>query len=272
LEVVGALGWGEGFGCSRVSSTPIYKREHQGKGVDMPVRLKAFDRLPISGPKHPVYVTQQSNEGLYFKLEPGWVRRWLTANGVAEVPDYSIGRAYIERYADFGPFLEDFRNREGSGGYSRTVPVYVYLLFHSLSHHMMHSLSDTSGVDRDGIGEHIFPADLSFVIYRKGMTPDPSNIATMWRNDWQEFLRRALDQRMLRCGSGSLCDVRGGACPACIMVSEVSCIASNLLLSRAALRGGRGPEWEPATPTAASIMWKAGRVASRLYSRSGKSA
>lgn len=47
---------------------------------------------------------------------------------------------------------------------------------------MMHSLADTSGVDRDGIGEHIFPADLSFVIYRKGMTPDLGNISAMWRN------------------------------------------------------------------------------------------
>ena len=233
------------FGYTRVSSTPIYKREHQGVGVDMPVRLKAFDRLPISELKHPIYVTQQRNEALYFRLQEGRVRRWLLANQVADVPDYGIGRAYLERYSDFGPFLGDFRNREGAGSRPRTLPVYVYLLLHSLSHHMMHSLADTSGVDRDGIGEHIFPADLSFVIYRKGMTPDLGNVSAMWRNHSQEFLRRALDPRMLRCGSGSLCDVRGGACPACIMVSEVSCIASNLLLSRATLKGGPGPEWEP---------------------------
>lgn len=131
------------------------------------------------------------------------------------------------------------------GGYPRTLPAYVYLLLHTLSHQMMHSLADTSGVDRDGIGEHIFPADLSFVIYRKGMTPDLGNISAMWRNYAEAFLKRALDPRTLRCGSGSLCDARGGACPACVMVSEVSCIASNLLLSRAVLKGGKGPEWEP---------------------------
>ena len=233
------------FGYTRVSSRPIYKREHQGVSVDMPVRLKAFDQLPIPGPKHPVYVTQQRNEALYFRLHEGRVRQWLVANNVAGVKAYGIGRAYLEGYADFGSFLEDFRNREGSGHYLRTLSAYVYLLLHSLAHQMMHSLADTSGVDRDGIGEHIFPADLSFVIYRKGMTPDLGNISAMWRNHANEFLRRALDPRMLRCGSGTLCDVRGGACPACIMVSEVSCIASNLLLSRAALKGGRGPEWEP---------------------------
>jgi hypothetical protein len=110
---------------------------------------------------------------------------------------------------------------------------------------MIHSLADVSGLDRDSISEHIFPADLAFVVYRKGMTPDLGNISAMWRNHWAEFLRRVIDPRTLRCGSGSLCDARGGACPACIMVSEVSYIASNLLLSRAALRGGGKPGWEP---------------------------
>jgi hypothetical protein len=233
------------FGFTRVSSTPIYKREHQGKSVDMPVRLKAFDPLPIAGPKRPIYVTQQRNEALYFRLDVARVRRWLLENRIVDVPDDGLGQAFLEQYEDFGPFLKVFKDREGGGSYPRTVPAYVYLLLHSLSHQMMHALADSSGVDRDGIGEHIFPADLSFAIYRKGMTPDLGNISAMWRNHAGEFLRRALDPRMLRCGSGSLCDVRGGACPACIMVSEVSCIASNLLLSRASLRGGRGPEWEP---------------------------
>lgn len=233
------------FGYSRVSSTPVYKREYQGQSIDMPVRLKAFDQLPVQGTKRPIYVTQQRNEALYFRLNEARVIRWLTANGVTDVPDEALGRAYLERYEDFGPFLEIFKDREGTGGYPRTVPAYIYLLLHTLSHQMMHSLADSSGVDRDGIGEHIFPADLSFVIYRKGMTPDLGNISAMWRNHSEEFLRRALDPRMLRCGSGSLCDSRGGACPACVMVSEVSCIASNLLLSRAAMKGGKGPEWEP---------------------------
>ncbi|MBN9079042.1 MAG: hypothetical protein J0H84_22795 [Rhizobiales bacterium] len=233
------------FGYTRVSATPVYKRENQGTAVDMPVRLKAFDQLPVQGTKRPIYLTQQQNEALYFKLDEARVLRWLRANQITDVPNEGLGRAYLERYDDFGPFLEVFKDREGTGGYPRTVPAYVYLLLHTLSHQMMHSLADSSGVDRDGIGEHIFPADLAFVIYRKGMTPDLGNISAMWRNHADEFLRRAIDPRTLRCGSGSLCDARGGACPACVMVSEVSCIASNLLLSRAVLKGGKGPEWEP---------------------------
>ena len=235
------------FGYTRVCSTPVYHREYQGQSVPMPVRLKAFDTLPDTGGKHPIYVTQQNNEALYCKLDESRVRRWLERNGVSDLPppEISLGRAYLERYLDFGPFLDDYKDRERAGAFPRTLPPYVYLLLHSLAHQLMHSLADVSGLDRDSIGEYIFPADLAFVVYRKGMTPDLGNISAMWRNHSAEFLRRIIDPRSLRCGSGSLCDSRGGACPACIMVSEVNCISSNLLLSRASLRGGAKPEWEP---------------------------
>lgn len=234
------------FGYSRVSATPIYVREFNNRLVPMPVRLNAFPEMPNS--HHPIYVTQQRNEALYFKVNEERVRRWLVQNNIADVPSRDqkgIGAAYLEQYADFGAYLEAFKGREGLGSPQRALPPYVYLLLHTLAHQTMHSLTDISGLDRDGLSEYIFPADLAFVVYRKGMTPDLGNISAMWRNHGADFLRRMLDARLLRCGSGSLCDTRGGACPACIMVSEVSCIGANQLLSRAALRGGPPPNWEP---------------------------
>lgn len=234
------------FGYSRVSAGPIYNRESQGRSVAMPVRLKAFDALPGLGTRtHPIYVTQQRNEALYFKLDEERVRRWLELNQVPDTPPAGvrIGQRLIETYRDFGPFLDHYKDRE-RGGTPRSLGSYVYLLLHSLSHQLMHSLADLSGLDADGLGEHLFPADLAFVLYRKGMTPDLGNISAMWRNHSEDFLRHAIDPRLLRCGSGSLCDSRGGACPGCIMVSEITCVASNQLLSRAALAGGQPPTWE----------------------------
>lgn len=233
------------FGFSRVSATPIYHREFNGRQVPMPVRLNAFPELPNG--KRPAYITQQRNEALYFKLDKQRVRRWLMANRVSLGQDFSekqIGASYLETYVDFGVFLDEFKGREGRGRAPRSLSAYIYLLLHSLSHQVIHALADVSGIDRDGLGEHIFPADIAFVVYRKGMTPDLGNISAMWRNHSSEFLRRMLDQRMLRCGSGSLCDTRGGACPACIMVSEVTCIGGNQLLSRSSLKGGPAPGWE----------------------------
>ncbi|MBO9654444.1 MAG: hypothetical protein J7562_08965 [Agrobacterium tumefaciens] len=231
------------FGFTRVSSTPVYEREYQNRQVAMPVRLVAFDRMKNG--KRPIYVTQQKNEALYIKLDETRVRRWLQKNGIADMPpdDVGLGQGYLERYQDFGQFLDRYKDKERQG-MPRELAPFVYMLLHSFSHQLIHSLADASGLDRDGIGEYIFPADLAFTIYRKGMTPDLGNISAMWRNHAMDFLRRSIDPRMLRCGSGSLCDSRGGACPACIMVNEVSCGASNLLLSRSVLKGGLAPEWE----------------------------
>lgn len=234
------------FGFSRVSSSPVYHREFNGRQEPMPVRLNAFPILPNN--RRPVYITQQKNEALYFRLDEVLVRRWLRANEIAlpaDFDDKTLGASYLETYEDFGSFLDKFKDREGRARAPRSLPAYIYLLLHSLSHQVMHSIADVSGLDRDGLGELIFPADLAFVVYRKGMTPDLGNISAMWRNHSADFLRRILDQRMLRCGSGSLCDTRGGACPACIMVSEVTCIGGNQLLSRSSLKGGPAPAWEP---------------------------
>ncbi|WP_210337662.1 hypothetical protein [Ensifer sp. ENS02] len=231
------------FGFSRVSSTPVYHRETPNRKVAMPVRLVAFDEM--KNHQRPIYVTQQKNEALYVKLDEERVMRWLKRNDVIDMPpdDVGLSQAYLERYQDFGQFLDDYKDKERQG-MPRTLASFVYMLLHSLSHQLIHSLADASGLDRDGIGEYIFPADFAFTIYRKGMTPDLGNISAMWRNHAMDFLRRSIDPRMLRCGSGSLCDSRGGACPACIMVGEVSCAASNLLLSRSVLKGGPAPEWE----------------------------
>jgi hypothetical protein len=219
-------------------------REFNNRRVDMPVRLNAFPQMRNG--RRPIYVTRQNNEALYFRLDEGRVRRWLLANSVQDITDGKrLGASLLETYQNFGTFLDEFKQREGRGDARRAIAPYVYLLLHSLAHQVMQALADVSGLDRDGLGEYVFPADLSFVVYRRGMTPDLGNVSAMWRNHAREFLRRMRNARTLRCGSGSLCDTRGGACPACIMVSEVTCIASNQLLSRAALRGGAAPTWEP---------------------------
>ncbi|AFE05822.1 hypothetical protein COCOR_04421 [Corallococcus coralloides DSM 2259] len=233
------------FGYSRVSSGPIYHREYNGRSIPMPVRLKAFPR--INNGKHPVYVLQQDNEALYVRLNESRVRAWLAANAVAGTSidaSETLGAAYLEQYRDFGTFLDDYRKRDGSQGAARNLPAYVYMLLHTLAHQMIHALAETSGLDTDGIGELIYPADLSFIVYRKGMTPDLGHVSAMWRNHHREFLRLIGEPRRLRCGSGSLCDGRGGACPACVMLPDVACTASNQLLSRSMVAGGKAPQWE----------------------------
>lgn len=230
------------FGYSRVSAGP----ETVQKDRPMPVRLMGFPELPSR--RRPVYVIEQQNEALYVRLHEAMVVEFLRSNGVLTDPPAAprtLGGYLIEQYRDFGPFLKEFSVRDpASRVRSRDISSMTYLLLHSLAHHVMHGVARFSGLDLGSLSEVIFPADLAFAVHRRGMTEDLGNISSMWRDQNAALLRYLVAHRELRCGSGTLCDHRGGACPACIMIPENSCVAGNQLLSRAVLIGGRAPIWD----------------------------
>jgi hypothetical protein len=229
------------FGFTRVSSTPSTKE----KDLEMPVRLRAFDY--VENGKRPIYLLEQKNEGFYLRLDEKRVTEWLTRNGLGnQLPPRDgmrLGGLLIEQYQDFGRFLEGYRERS-SPRTPRSLSNYIYLLLHTMAHHFAHAVLEYSGLEHGSIGEYVFPADFAFLVYRKGMTPDLGNLSAMWRNQALAIFERLLSDRTLKCDSGTLCDQRGGACPACIMAPEVTCIAGNNLLSRAALNGGMPPGWD----------------------------
>ena len=229
------------FGYTRVGSTPSIKV----KDREMPVRLRAFDHVERG--KRPIYLLEQKNEGFYLKLSEARVIEWLRQNDLGDrLPPrdgMKLGGLLIEEYVDFGRFVENYRER-ATPKTPRSIPNYVYLLLHTMAHHFAHAVVEYSGLEHGSIGEYVFPTDLAFLVYRRGMTPDLGNLSAMWRNYGLTVLQRMLADRALKCDGGSLCDQRGGACPACIMAPEVTCIAGNNLLSRAALAGGAPPGWD----------------------------
>jgi hypothetical protein len=146
-----------------------------------------------------------------------------------------LGGPILESAQPFGQYFSLLRPS------SAAAYRYVYTLLHSFAHLFMKSIAEFSGLDLGSLGEYVFPADLSFVVYRNGTTMDLGNLSSLWRNENNQFLAHLLKPSSHRCNSGSLCDAHGGACPDCIMVPETSCIAMNRLLSRAVLRGGEAP-------------------------------
>jgi hypothetical protein len=222
-------------GYTRVSAAPTINKRNQ----DMPVRLRLFE--PLKNGKRPIYVVKQANEALYVTLKPEMVYQWLQTVGVLDLPAWdpkgkvAFGGPLLEVAQPFGRYFSLLR--KGDAATYR----YVYTLLHSFSHLFMKSVAEFSGLDLGSLGEYIFPADLSFVVYRNGTTMDLGNLSSLWRNENNRFLAHLLEPSSHRCNSGSLCDAHGGACPDCIMVPETSCVAMNRLLSRSVLRGGEAP-------------------------------
>lgn len=222
-------------GYSRVSAVPVMEK----RGQNVPVRLRLFE--PLRSGKRPVYVVTQANEAIYVRLQPEQVFEWLTAVGVTDLPHWDpggeikLGGRILEAAEPFGRYFSMLHPSDAS------TYRYVYSLIHSYAHLFMKAVAEFSGLDLGSLGEYLFPADLSFVIYRNGTTMDLGNLSSLWRNENNRFLAHLLEPSTHRCNSGSLCDFGGGACPDCIMVPETSCVAQNRLLSRAVLRGGVAP-------------------------------
>jgi hypothetical protein len=201
----------------------------------------------------------QSNEGLYFRLDEETVLEWLDANGIPlapAAPGVRLGGRLVEDFADmegdptarFSRFLDEYRRERGV---ARRAYPFVYTLLHTMAHHLIGISASMSGLDLGSFGEHIFAPDLAFLVYRRGMTMDLGNLSSMWRDRGSptygnEVLDRMVDPMSLRCGSESVCNHRGGACPDCVLIPESACLTRNELLSRSALVGRGAPRWDAA--------------------------
>jgi hypothetical protein len=245
------------FAYTRTSSMPTVMRDKAGL-AEMPVRLRLFDKVAVGdSARHPVLCLVQANEGLYVRLNEECVLRWLDANGIQPSPapaGVRLGGRLIEEFARlnavpgtrFSRFLDEYRRERAI---PRSAYPFVYTLLHTMAHHLIGVSASMSGLDLGSFGEHLFAPDLAFLVYRRGMTMDLGNLSSMWRDRGDpsygnEVLDRMVDPVSLRCGSESICNHRGGACPDCILIPENACITRNELLSRSVLIGRGVPRWD----------------------------
>lgn len=245
------------FAYSRTSSSPTVKRDKSGP-AELPVRLRLFEKVEVADSAlNPILCSVQSNEGFYVRLNEQLVRTWLSANFIPlppADPQVRLGGQLIEDFealerdpdTRFSRFLDEYR-REGT--LTRRAYPFVYTLLHTLSHHLIGTCSAMSGLDLSSFGEHLFVPDLALLVYRRGTTMDLGNLSSMWRDQGDadvgnQVLEHLLNPSSLRCGSESVCNRRGGACPDCTLIPENACITRNELLSRSVLVGRGRPRWD----------------------------
>lgn len=260
------------FAYSRTSSSPTVKRDKSGP-AELPVRLRLFERVEVADTAlNPILCSVQSNEGFYVRLDEDLVRSWLSANLIAlppADPRVRLGGQLIEDYealerdpdTRFSRFLDEYR-REGA--LTRRAYPFVYTLLHTFAHHLIGTCSAMSGLDLGSFGEHLFVPDLAFLVYRRGTTMDLGNLSSMWRDQGDadvgnQVLEHLLNPSSLRCGSESVCNRRGGACPDCTLIPENACITRNELLSRSVLVGRGSPRWDATASNLVGYLELAGR-------------
>lgn len=245
------------FAYTRTSSAPTVQRDKAG-AAELPVRLRLFERVEVAdAARNPILCSLQSNEGFYVRLDEAMVRDWLDANQIMlppAPPAVRIGGQLIEDFealerdpdTRFSRFLDEYR-REGA--LTRRAYPFVYTLLHTMAHHLIGTCSAMSGLDLGSFGEHLFVPDLAILVYRRGTTMDLGNLSSMWRDQGDadvgnQVLEHMLSPSSLRCGSESVCNRRGGACPDCVLIPENACITRNELLSRSALVGRGRPRFD----------------------------
>jgi hypothetical protein len=226
-------------GYTRISDQPTVRRHDR----QMPVKLNLFEPVEHgSEKKHPIYVLEQSNEAYYFKLDQGIVRQWLQQERLgcsdvgllAQHPD-NFGAAMLSSAEVMRGYLEEHDRKRAP-----TVYTVTYTLVHSYAHHVMQAISQFSGLDVGSMGEYLFPGDLAFVVYRNGMTLDLGDLSALWRNHHEAFLSHL---RNYPTSLGCSCMTKGGACPDCLMIPEVSCLTANKYLGRSVLIGRGRPHF-----------------------------
>jgi hypothetical protein len=110
-------------------------------------------------------------------------------------------------------------------------------LVHSVSHRVMKSLAARCGLNVDSLAEFLFPVNMAFLVYANTRSEFTlGGLEHVFRYDLQDAISE-LDAET-RCVFDPPCRHSfGGACAACLYVSEIACTRFNTVLDRNMLFG-----------------------------------
>jgi hypothetical protein len=200
--------------------------------------------------KFPMYGVRTETEGLMFQLDPLAVVQWLADSGLITHPDVHTpedARRWL--FAATDPVIDIFNAPENP------VTHAVLGLIHSMAHRTMKSLAARCGLNVDSLAEYLFPANCAFLIYANTRSDFTlGGIEHVYRYDLADALRE-LDAET-RCVFDPPCRHSfGGACAACLHLSEVACTRFNTVLDRNLLFGSI-PDIEETQNPGAGVRWR----------------
>jgi hypothetical protein len=206
------------------------------------------------GGKFNMYGLRSETEGLLFRIDQLEIVGWLVASGVVADPGVTTAdQAQKWLLSVMDPVSDIFNAPDNQ------ISKAVLGLIHSMSHRMMKALAARSGLNVDSLAEYLFPSAGAFLIYANTRSQFTlGGIEHVFRYDLADALSE-LDAET-RCMFDPPCRRSfGGACVACLHVSEIACQRFNTVLDRNLLFGSLPTSTLPtsspagtATPTAAA--------------------
>lgn len=220
---------------SMVNAAYGFTRE-EDDGPDSALMPFNWDRL--DGKRIPIYINQTETEAILVEFDRVKIIKWLLRNKkISKMPE-KTDESSLKLW-----FLQNI-NAEAIARFAEipkeeVVTKAVYGLLHSMSHSLLIRASSQCGLDKDSLGELIFPEIPALLIFSNNSTSfQLGGLFTLFESKVRPWLDLAM-QDAESCIYDPLCIDDLGACHSCLYTSEISCGHFNKDLSREHLIGGK---------------------------------
>lgn len=186
-----------------------------------------------------IYGVKLSTEGILFELDRGRVITWMVRNGMLDenlAPDLNDEEAlklWFLNNINLGA-ITTFSSIDSQ---MHKYTAYVYNLVHSVCHALIKESEDFSGLDKNSLGEYLFPNVPGFFIYsQNSQGTSLGSLFSLYTSVLNKWIYRAAES-VNKCVFDPICIDRDRACLGCLYINEISCKHFNKDLDRRFLVG-----------------------------------
>lgn len=197
------------------------------------LKLNAYDKTK-DGTANLVYGTKLDTEGILFEISQKKIIEWLRVNHIIrdeQVPDLDDELAVKKWFSEYvhSDAVPMFGEIEG-GEY---ITKNVFGLLHSMSHALMRTAGEISGLSSNSLTEIIIVETASIFIYAQTSQGIPLGaLSGMAEMRYEYFLHRVYEDSR-NCVFDPICKDRDDtACSGCLIIPEISCNHFNAGLGR----------------------------------------
>lgn len=190
-----------------------------------------------------IYGIKLNTEGILFELDRKEIINWLIKNKMLDediAPDMKDDNE-LKLWFLNNINLSAINTFSNIDSYKHKYTSCIYKLLHSISHALIKVSEEFTGLDKNSLGEYLFPAVPAFFIYcQNNQGRVLGSLFSAYTSVLDKWLNEAYES-MYKCIFDPVCIHRDGACLGCLYINEVSCKHFNKDLNRRYLIGYNDP-------------------------------